>query len=57
MEGWMGPDCNKGIQACNWMHKTANDVGLSVWVPGSHPYSSRVAGWDAAAIIILDWSM
>lgn len=51
MEGWMGPECNKGMCARSWVGWRMLG-GLSLLVPGSHPSSKAVgvAGWGIAVI-------
>lgn len=41
MEGWMGPECNKGMCARSWVGWRMLG-GLSLLVPGSHPSSKAV---------------
>lgn len=53
MEGWMGPECNKGRHACNWMDwqmLLACRFGCQVLTLDS----SQVAEWDTAIIILLE---
>lgn len=44
MEGWMGPECNKGRYVCMQLGGLANADGLSLLVSGSHPYSKLSSG-------------